>query len=59
MVNVVLGERQNQVYLKDVALPKDSDLGQVGRQRRQICPGSASFSIVDGEWLSGCRIGNW
>jgi|GEM_PF-2205068 len=53
------GERQNDVYHKDVAIPKESDLGQVGLQRRQICPRSASFSMIDGKWLSGRRFGNW
>ena len=53
------GERQNDVYHKDVAIPKESDLGQVGLQRRQICPRSASFSMVDGKWLSGRSLGNW
>ena len=45
---------------EDVALPKESDLGQVGLQRRQICPRSASFNMVDDKWLLGVRrsIGN-
>ena len=34
-------------------------MGQVGLQRRQICPRSASFSMIDGKWLSGRRFGNW
>jgi len=54
----LLGERQNHIYQKDVAIPKESDLGQVGLQRRQICLRSASFSMVDGKWLSGRCIGN-